>query len=404
MTGSGTAEDPYIISDVDDLQAMENDLTAYYELGGNIDASATTGWNAGAGFLPIGQAANFTGQLDGKGYTITGLFVNRPSTDFIGLFVRISDGAVVKNVALASVDITGRVIVGALMGNMGTLSALVQDCSSSGTVSGSSQVGGLIGDSASDSETIEDCSSSCSVSGTSSNIGGFAGRLGNVTTQRCYATGAVTCSRINQTAYAGGFVGATALGGGVITKCYATGNVSTTVTGATRLAYAGGFAGNIVTADTNNCYARGNAAAVNLDNANFERAAGFVARVSLGSYIVDDCYSTGLVTGGDAGGFCAQNSATISDCFWDTETSGQATSDGGTGKTTAQMKTQSTFIDAGWDFDTPIWTMEAGINDGYPSFISSGGLIPGDFAVKIINWHWVGNDGVEYYVKGVPVT
>ena len=45
MTGSGTAEDPYIIEDVDDLQAMENDPTAYYELGGDIDASPTQGWN-----------------------------------------------------------------------------------------------------------------------------------------------------------------------------------------------------------------------------------------------------------------------------------------------------------------------------------------------------------------------
>jgi len=36
--------------------------------------------------------------------------------------------------------------------------------------------------------------------------------------------------------------------------------------------------------------------------------------------------------------------------FWDIETSGQSTSAGGTGKTTAQMQTMSTFTDAGWDF------------------------------------------------------
>lgn len=53
MTGSGTQADPYIISDVDDLQAMSDDLTAYYELGGDIDASATTGWNGGAGSLEV---------------------------------------------------------------------------------------------------------------------------------------------------------------------------------------------------------------------------------------------------------------------------------------------------------------------------------------------------------------
>ncbi|MBA7593415.1 hypothetical protein ES703_00335 [subsurface metagenome] len=45
MTGSGTLLDPYVIWDVDDLQDMNFDLTAYYELGQNIDAlPAKWGW------------------------------------------------------------------------------------------------------------------------------------------------------------------------------------------------------------------------------------------------------------------------------------------------------------------------------------------------------------------------
>jgi len=55
MTGSGTPGDPYVIYDVDDLQDMENDLDAYYELADDIDASATSGWNGGKGFAPIGS-------------------------------------------------------------------------------------------------------------------------------------------------------------------------------------------------------------------------------------------------------------------------------------------------------------------------------------------------------------
>jgi hypothetical protein len=43
------------------------------------------------------------------------------------------------------------------------------------------------------------------------------------------------------------------------------------------------------------------------------------------------------------------NYGTVSNCFWDTETSGQSTSDGGTGKTTAEMKSIATFSGAGWD-------------------------------------------------------
>ena len=41
---------------------------------------------------------------------------------------------------------------------------------------------------------------------------------------------------------------------------------------------------------------------------------------------------------------------TVTCCFWDTRSSGQATSAGGIGRTTAQMQTAGTFTDAGWDF------------------------------------------------------
>jgi len=50
--------------------------------------------------------------------------------------------------------------------------------------------------------------------------------------------------------------------------------------------------------------------------------------------------------------------------FWDTQTSGQATSAGGTGLPTDEMQTMSTFTDAGWDFTTPVWTIDEGAD--YP--------------------------------------
>lgn len=56
---------------------------------------------------------------------------------------------------------------------------------------------------------------------------------------------------------------------------------------------------------------------------------------------------------------------TVTNSYWDTQTSGQATSAGGTGKTTAQMKSQSTFT--GWDF-LHIWSIRAAVNNGYPFF------------------------------------
>jgi hypothetical protein len=50
------------------------------------------------------------------------------------------------------------------------------------------------------------------------------------------------------------------------------------------------------------------------------------------------------------GGLVAWNSGGVTNSFWDMQTSGQAVSAGGTGKTTAEMQTAKTFLDAGWDF------------------------------------------------------
>jgi hypothetical protein len=78
------------------------------------------------------------------------------------------------------------------------------------------------------------------------------------------------------------------------------------------------------------------------------------------------CYSAGKVTGqtnvGGLVGFASVRQFTAT-AFWDTQTSGQSASFIGTGKTTAQMKTKSTFTDAGWDF-VAVWDIIAG--QSYP--------------------------------------
>jgi rhodanese-related sulfurtransferase len=90
---------------------------------------------------------------------------------------------------------------------------------------------------------------------------------------------------------------------------------------------------------------------------------------------INRCFSTGLVTGAeDVGGLVSGNNVNITDCFWDMETSGQDTSVGGEGKTTAEMQTANTFLEAGWDFvgetdngTEDIWSICEGTN--YPRFI-----------------------------------
>jgi hypothetical protein len=149
--GTGTPGDPYMIEDLDDLQAMNNDLTAYYALSGNLDASATSGWNDGQGFQPIGDADNrFSGGFDGRGYTITSLYINRPGTNNVGLFGHVGDDAeatVIKNIGLIDASITGARGTGTLIGRVtGNANTLIENCYAvGGNVVGNGATGGLIG-------------------------------------------------------------------------------------------------------------------------------------------------------------------------------------------------------------------------------------------------------------------
>jgi len=87
---------------------------------------------------------------------------------------------------------------------------------------------------------------------------------------------------------------------------------------------------------------------------------------------VVNSYSVGAVSGENTvGGVVGDNWSAVSQCFWDTQTSGQASKRGGPGKTTRQMQTAATFLDAGWDFvgetqngAEDIWWILEG--EGYP--------------------------------------
>ncbi|HPF09004.1 MAG TPA: hypothetical protein PL020_04640, partial [Candidatus Cloacimonadota bacterium] len=85
---------------------------------------------------------------------------------------------------------------------------------------------------------------------------------------------------------------------------------------------------------------------------------------------ITNCYSYGSVSGtSDVGGLIGYNTdSSVTRSYWDTQTSGQATSAGGGGRTTAEMTypyATNTYQD--WDF-TETWVADSGsaINDGYP--------------------------------------
>ncbi len=194
--GSGTEEDPYLIANLDNLHWLtlsSAELDKYYVQTANIDASSTSGWHSGAGFGTIGVLnEGFTGHYDGGGYKITGLYINRPTADYVGLF-GYAAGATITNVHLEDVNIRGNDYVGALVGVTGQQTT-VSKSSSSGEVKNASSgwwTGGLVG--RNNFSYISESYSSATVTGTKY-VGGLTGEsYGNyATVTNSYAIGAVT--------------------------------------------------------------------------------------------------------------------------------------------------------------------------------------------------------------------
>lgn len=439
------------ITNVTELQAMEDDLTEDYVLGNDIDASATSSWNSGAGFAPVGagqgnlsysrptsddfghagqggswtiypsdgvyydkvdeetadddttyiqattngdycllahdatglnlpdSATNITvvircqvrkvsahgspniqGMLNingteylvGSNLTVTSEsyqlkqwpMTNDPSTGspwtiggvfalaVAGVGVKVSDAApdlrITQIWILVDYDL---IFTGTFNGQGYTISdllinrptedevglfgyadgATIEDVGLKNVnITGGDYVGALVG------YPFDSTISECSVGGTVSGddyIGNLVGESNSSTISQCYADGSVTGDD-----YIGGLIGV-------------------------------GYANTIA-----NCYARGDVVA--------DSYIGGLIGYSYDAETVDNCYSTGAVTGNsNVGGLMGYSDSAVSNCFWDTETSGQATSNGGTGKTTAQMKLLTTFHPA-WD----IGQAAAQRNDGYP--------------------------------------
>ena len=166
----------------------------------------------------------------------------------------------------------------------------------------------------------------------SEDVGGLVGRNPGLISDS-YATGQVNGG--TSSSNTGGLVGQN---NGMISKSYATGAVSGRY-------WVGGLVGYNNSGGTiSDCYAVGH---VNGDS----RVGGLLGVNSSGGTI-SDCYAVGGVMGTvNVGGLVGENGGTVNDSFWDTESSGQATSAGGTGKTTVQMKQQATF--SGWNFSDP---------------------------------------------------
>jgi len=388
--GNGTASDPYSISNVTELQWMANtsNLDKHFVLVNDINASVTKTWNSGAGFVPIGTSSNtFIGRLDGNGYNITDLHINRSSIDYVGIFGYTGNGASIKDLNIVRSNITGGNYIGGLVGrNEGT----VTNCSTAGNTSGTDFVGGLVG---SNSGAVTHCHATGSKSGTDI-IGGLVGCNSYGTVKNCYSTGNVNgknyvgglvgygfFSTVRDCYAAGNTIGINIVGGLVgyndhystMTNCYAVGNTS-------GIGRVGGLVG-INSETVTNCYATGNTGGnvrvgglvgdnyygtvrdsyamvtVTRSSGTNTSFGGFVGLNYYGKILRS--YSTGRVIysgatdptdKGFTGSVDTGGNYEMTGNFWDNQTSGQNSTAGkATGKNTTEMMTIDIFASAKWD-------------------------------------------------------
>lgn len=144
-SGSGTENDPYLILNPIQLNQLRNFLNKsgiYFKLMADIDLtefleeeSPSQGWQ------PVGKSSSaiFKGSLDGNGHTISGLWIKRENTDYVGLFGYTS-GAIIKNLKIVSTTIIGKNNVGGMSGYASSTS--ISNCIFEGNVSGILNVGG----------------------------------------------------------------------------------------------------------------------------------------------------------------------------------------------------------------------------------------------------------------------
>ncbi len=322
--GNGSEEHPYQIANLNNLYwiaASSARWGFHFIQTSDIDASETANWFDGSGWNRIGTStAYFTGTYNGQDHIISGLRINRSGTDDIGLFGYIVE-AVIENLGLTFVNVTGRDNVGALVGLAGD-GSLVNNCYSTGIIKGRNLVGGLVGQNLS---VTMNSYSLADVIGTNDRIGGLVGaNWGDSLIMYSYSAGTVSGYT-----YVGGLVGINSVGN-LVSNSYSHAVVQ-------GINYVGGLSGSV----------------------NRSR--------------IEYSYSTGSVSGSNAGGL----TGTIYDAgegfadvvnYWNIETSGQANSSMGEGRTTDHMTypySAHSFFE--WDF-VDIWAADMGydVNWGYP--------------------------------------
>ena len=341
--GNGSSGNPYIVDDCNKLQNMRLNPTSYFNINQSIDCINNVWWDNGQGFIPI----NFSGFLDGQGNTINNLKILRSSTDNVGLFgilsLTISDFG---NLKISNPTIQGNNNVGVLAGtlNLTAVRNLNRINLTDVNVSGSSSVGGLIG---------------------------FNDVFHNTPSYNTYSTLSVDGGVVSGTSQVGGLIG------------YHTGNsnqdsqisqsyTNVLVNGSNN--YVGGIVGRthggqhrIINSFTNSTVIGSNGVGGLI---------GYIHDLHAVSQLITNSLAYGLISGStNVGGLTgllteqlAGNPYSVSNSFWDNETTNQSNSAVGSGGTkgtpipTYLAVQQSTYT--GWDFST-VWDIQENVTYPY---------------------------------------
>lgn len=385
----GTPQNPFKIYNWIGLNNIRNNLTASYILMNNLDESSANysdyagqTANDGAGWAPLGNGSDgfdFNGIMNGNGFSITNLFINRPNENFIGLFGSMVIGANIYNLNVKDFNFTGRDYIGGLVGY--SQEGVISNCSVTGIVDGSEDVGGLAGVTQSgtlsnsysignvtgeynvgglvgwqwDESIILNSSSSVKVTGVVDYIGGLVGYSDNGVINNSYATGNVTgewnigglvgqqdtgsisnsyaTGKVNGISYVGGLAGYRY--NGIIFNSYTTGTVA--CSGGSDGCSAGGLVGLQEEGTISNSHSTGNVTgsgdyvgglagyiysciisnsyATGNVTSSYDFVGGLVGYDSYGT--ISNSYATGNVTGEyEVGGFGYLNDGTIFSYFW----------------------------------------------------------------------------------------
>jgi len=403
--GSGTTADPFQIATAEDLNNIRYYLTSSFIQTADIDLGVAP-WHEGEGWDPIGDYdwsnpnLSFRGNYNGNEYKILNMYINRPSESYLGLYGS-TEGCILKNIRILDFTIiTQGNQLGGITGisyndliiycdtegyiegysDMGLLAGSfegykIDNCHTKGEMIGTAdRIGGLIGFCVSD--TVMNCTSEVKISGYSNSdfIGGLlAFCVDSEYIENCSAN----CNIISEGSWIGGLIGyylESSLISLQLYNCFSNGIINSSLSTSNKI---GGFIGQVSGYDSiciliNNCFS-------SVDVTGNDMVSGYIGRI-YESVDVLNCYSTGQVNGNtNVGGFLGSveypENVTVTNSYWDMETSGIDSSAAGEGRTTAEMTlpySGNTYV--GWDFIN-VWRDDtSNQNNGYPTFLWVSGI------------------------------